>query len=310
MNGTQPPVRRLVLAASLATTIALSGCGQADSPGSAGSIPSASTPSASTPASPSSPTTPASGAPSSGGQLSGIPIYWLGETAKAFRLFREFRTVPDVGGTVASAVAAMTRLTPLDPDYSTPWKPASRVAVTRAGSALTVDLSADALSGTNVGSEVAARAVQQLVYTATAAAAQAGTPATTVRITIDGSPADAWGAVSVGEPVTRMPMAMVQSHAWVTSPQHGATVPMGSVAFKGFGTSFEANFLWRVTNSAGEVVASGHAMGGTGTGGFGGFTFTVTLPAGTYTVEVATDDASGGAEGSGPHSDTKGFTVA
>ena len=56
--------------------------------------------------------------------------------------------------------------------------------VTRQGDALTVDLSADAISGTGVGSEVAERAVQQLVYTATAAAQVAGTPARTVTILV------------------------------------------------------------------------------------------------------------------------------
>ena len=243
------------------------------------------------------------------GNLTGVPVYWVGESQRSFKLYREFRRVPDTGGIVASAVAAMMRMTPLDPDYSTPWKPATRIAVTQTGPAITVDLSADAIANTQVGSELAERAVQQLVYTATAAASTAGTPATTVTITVDGASADAWGAVRLGQPTTRAAMVDVQAHAWVTSPQHGARVPAGRVAFTGFGTSFEATFAWVVTNAAGAVVARGSAMGGDGTGGFGEFKFTAELPAGAYVVQVSTDDPSGGAEGNGPATDTKSFTV-
>jgi Immunoglobulin-like domain of bacterial spore germination len=107
----------------------------------------------------------------------------------------------------------------------------------------------------------------------------------------------------------RAPLAEVQAHAWVTSPQEGDQVQAGTVAFTGYGTSFEANFTWVVRNSAGATVAQGHAMGGTGTGGFGEFTFTARLAPGRYSVEVSTDDPSGGAEGRGPATDDKTFTV-
>ena len=306
MTATQT-LRRLCAGGTMCLALGVTGCGDVSEPGAAPTASSPATTGSST-ATTSSATTPRGGT-AKPGELVGIPVYWVGETARSFRLYREFRTVPDVGGPIASAVAAMTRLTPRDPDYTTPWQPAERVTVTQSGSALTVDLSADAISGGNIGSEVAGRAVQQLVYTATAAAAKAGTPASTVTITIDGAPSDAWGVVRLGEPTSRAPMAEVQSHAWVTTPQEGDEMAAGRVSFKGFGTSFEANFLWKVTNAAGAVVASGNAMGGTGDGGFGEFTFAATLPAGSYTVEVSTDDPSGGAEGRGPMVDTKRFVV-
>lgn len=303
------PARQLwrVAAAGLATALvfALAGCGQETPAPTTSSTLTAST----TSSGPGTETPPTSPVTSTAGQLSGIPVYWVGESRKSFALFREFRTVPDVGGPIASAVAAMTRMKPLDPDYQTPWKPASKVTAKQTGPSIAVDLSADAISGTQVGSELAARAVQQLVYTATAAAYASGTPATTVTITIDGKPADAWGVVRLGEPTQRADMGSVQAHAWVTSPQEGDTVKAGKVTFTGFGTSFEANFPWKVTSAAGSVVASGATMGGTGTGGFGEVTFSATLTPGTYTVELATDDPSGGAEGAGAAVDTKRFTV-
>ncbi|GAB2677307.1 Gmad2 immunoglobulin-like domain-containing protein [Thalassiella azotivora] len=244
------------------------------------------------------------------GTLSGVPVYWVGQSRTRPWLYREFRDVPDVGGPVASAVAAMTRQEPLDPDYSTPWQPASRVEVTQSGDALTVDLSADAFSGTDVGSEVAALAVQQLVHTATAAAEVAGTPASTVTITVDGEPADAWGVVRVGEPESRAPQVDVQAPTWIVTPQHGATVPAGAVEVVVYGTAFEGNFLWEVRDGAGTVVADGFLTAGS-MGTYDEGTFTVDLTPGTYTVEVYQPDESGGESPEGPRMfpDTKEITV-
>jgi hypothetical protein len=203
----------------------------------------------------------------------------------------------------------MTRLAPLDPDYLTPWRPASRTAVSQAGNNLTVDLSADAFSNTNVGSELAGVAIQQLVYTATAAAFTAGSPATTVTITKDGRAADVWGVLRIGSATPRAPMLDVQAQAWVTSPQQGDVRKAGKVTFTGYGTSFEATFAWVVRSASGATVARGSAMGGTGTGGFGALSFSTTLRPGTYTVVLSTDDPSGGAGERGPATDDKTFTV-
>jgi hypothetical protein len=237
-----------------------------------------------------------------------VPVYYVGESQRSFKLFREFRTVSDAGGRAASAVSAMTRVAPLDPDYQTPWRPASRVAVSQRGAALTVDLSDDAFANTNVGSELAATALQQLVYTATAATVGTGRPASTVTILVNGKPGDVWGVARVGSPMTRAPMLDVQAQAWVTSPQQGEVRRAGTVIFTGYGTSFEATFSWAVTDAARRTVAHGSAMGGTGSGGFGALTFSARLGPGTYTVRLATDDPSGG-EGRGPATDDKTFTV-
>lgn len=304
MGQTAKPSWRTLVAGlmSFALAAALSACGGAAGRGSAGTTTPADRTSATT-----SPTDPTTTATTSVKQSS-LPIYWIGESRRSFALYREFREVPDTGGPIASAVSAMTRLKPLDPDYTNPWRPAARVTALKTGGAITVDLSPDAFANTQVGSEVADRAVQQLVYTATAAAQQAGTPAGSVKITVDGKAFDAWGVVKLGEPTKRAPMATVQAHTWVTSPQEGGVLPAGTVTFKGFGTSFEANFLWQVRKDSGGVVAKGFTMGGGG-GTFGEFTFTAKLTAGTYSVEVSGDDASGGAEGPGAAVDNKTFTV-
>lgn len=238
-----------------------------------------------------------------------LPVYYLGESQKSVKLFREFRAVPNIGGTVASAVRAMTRVAPLDPDYLTPWRPARRVSVARTGGNILVDLSMDAFANTGVGSAVAAMAVQQLVYTATAAAAAIGTPATSVTLTVNGQATDAWGVIHIGSAMTRAPVGDVQARAWIIAPQQDEIRPAGTVTFSGYGTSFEATFGWVIRTTAGAKVAQGSAMGGTGTGGFGPLAFHARLGAGTYIVTLSTDDPSNGASGLGPAIDTKAFTV-
>jgi hypothetical protein len=60
----------------------------------------------------------------------------------------------------------------------------------------------------------------------------------------------------------------------------GLPTSAGTVTFKGFGTSFEANFVWEVRNESGAVVAKGFTMGGSGDGTFGELTFTARLTPG------------------------------
>ncbi|MEO6144951.1 MAG: Gmad2 immunoglobulin-like domain-containing protein [Dermatophilaceae bacterium] len=285
---------------ALATTLA--GCGSTGGTGTAGATTSATSAGRS-----SAPT--GTAATSTSGKKGSVPVYWLGESRRTFALYREFRAVPDKGGPVSSAVSAMMTLQPLDPDYLTPWRHPSRVAASQTGDVITVDLSADAFANNQVGSELAERAIQQLVYTATAAAQQSGASARSVKILVDGGAFDAWGAVQLGKAMSRAPMTAVQAHTWVTSPQEGEVLSAGIATFKGFGTSFEANFLWQIRDGANTVVAKGFATGGGGDGTFGELTFTAPLKAGTYSVKVSDDDASGGAEGPGAATDDKSFTV-
>jgi Sporulation and spore germination len=179
----------------------------------------------------SSPTPTTAVATSPSNRLAGIPVYWIAKSRRSFALYREFRDVPDTGGPISSAVSAMTSLEPFDPDYMTPWRPASRVTVSQNGDALTVNLSSDASANAQVGSQVADRAVQQLVYTATAAAQQVETPASTVKIAVDGAAFDAWGVIRLGEATRRAPLSDVQAQTWVTAPQEGEDLSAGTVTF-------------------------------------------------------------------------------
>ena len=238
-----------------------------------------------------------------GGELAGIPVYYIGDSGGSFRLYREWRTVPDEGDPVESALAAMMSLPPLDPDYTSPWVAPDEMEVEREGSGIFVNLSADAFSG-NAGSELSAVAIQQLVYTATAASTLDDEPATTVTILVDGRAADAWGHVRVGDPTTRAPQAEVLSHVWILSPQEGDVVDAGEVRISGYGASFEANFAWRIDGPSGTL--EGFTLSTEGMG-FGEFEFAEELEPGEYTVTV--ENTSGKGEGFVPHTDSKTFTV-
>lgn len=266
-------------------------------------------PSSPTPSPTSSPTTPTDPPPTPSGtapplgSLDQVPVYWVGASRSGLWLYREFRTVPDAGGPVISAVRAMMTLTPQDPDYTTPWRQPSRLEVTQDGDAITVDVSADAFANTQVGSELAARAVQQLVWTATAAAQSPGP----VTVLVDGAPADAWGAVHLGEPMTRDVDA--RAFLWLDTPAEGAQVPAGVVEFTGQADVFEGNVVWEVTDEAGNPVADGFTTAAMGM--FVPYSFTATLEPGTYTVSVYSPDVSDGESPEGPRmwEQTRTFTV-
>lgn len=280
-QSTQVVAGAVIVPASVASVAA---CGGADGPGRPSSstlvTPASPRPSGTTSTTIPSTTTPST--PTAATTLKSIPVYYVAESQRSFKLYRAFRTVPDTGGTVASAVSAMTRLAPLDTDYMTPWRPASRITVQQTGNNVAVDLSADAFANTNLGSEVAASALQQLIYTATVAAPQSGTPATSVTITRDGKPADVWGALRIGTATKRAVPLEVQAQAWITAPQEGGIRRAGKVTFTGLGASFEATFGWTIRTAAGIEVARGSTMGGTGTGGFGALSFSSRLGPGIH----------------------------
>ena len=261
-----------------------------------------------TPPTTTSPTSSESTTDAATGVVENAPVYWVGPSKTSFWLYREFRDVPDLGDPVTSAVAAMTREEPLDPDYMNPWQPAERVEVTRDGDAITVDLSADAFSGTDVGSELAALALQQLVYTATAAAQSDGP----VTVLVDGEPAEVWGVLEVGEPIDRAPQVDVQASTWIIEPEQGQTVS-NPVHVVGYGTAFEATFNWEVRDAGtDQVVQEGFVTGEGSMGTYGDFEFTLDdLAPGGYVLEVYQGDMSDGESPEGPrmYPDTKEFTV-
>lgn len=235
------------------------------------------------------------GAPAPG--IAGVPVYWIGPGDV---LYREFRTVPASGDRVTSALTAMTTIEPLDPDYTSAWPLGTRFAVARDGDDLTVDVTG--LGRAEMSEERARAAVQQLVWTATAAGQLPGE----VTVLIDGEPGLAFGRVQVGEATPRDPDA--RSQVWITDPYEGQPHTAGEVTVTGESTAFEGNLQWRITRPDGTVAAEGFTTGGAN-GEYGPYTFSAELSAGTYLITVTAPDASDGESGRPPATETKTVVV-
>lgn len=222
-----------------------------------------------------------------------IPVYWLGLNGSDVHLYREFQPAEKDGDPIGEAVLAMTSGAPSDPDYFNPWKKAGSVSASISGkNVITVDISEDAF-GTSMDAGMAHRAVQQLVYTATAAASNAGLTTvghqSSVVLLVDGKAGyTAFGHEVLEGPQQRDPALMAP--IWIIDPQEGdSTQP--ALTVQGTAVPEGGQLSWRVEpivdgRPAGEAVARGYAELEASTGGPSLFRFTVELPAGEYSVSV------------------------
>lgn len=231
-----------------------------------------------------------------------LPVYWIGENNGL--LYREFIPVETAADPIAAAVWAMTSAEPLDEDYYSPWQTASAVNTSISpDNVITVDISSDSFAS-EVSADVAGRAVQQLVYTATAAAASSGQIASgspsSVRLLVDGKAGFvAFGHIGLGALLHRDVSAVAP--VWIINPQDGSIPTDRTVIIDGSTMSTLPALEWRVrrvdgAGVAAEDVPSGSAPVEAGTGSVSLFEFSVTLEPGTYLVEVfePSPDGSGG----------------
>ena len=250
---------------------------------------------------------PETDAPQTGNET--VPVYFVTETTRGDRLAREFHNVPAPDGPLAAAVTTMLTSRANDPDYdASAWLPDTevrRVEVTN--DVIEVDLTGQT-DYTSVRDEVAQLAVQQLVYTVTAAASDAGqNGALPVQILVDGEPpARMWGELDLSQPVARANQLDVRQLVQINNPAEGAVVGP-AVTIDGEAAVNEANLVWEIRQD-GEVIEDGFTTAKECCR-FAEFGFTVDLEPGSYTVTVSESDDSGGAEGFGPMSDTKNFSV-
>jgi hypothetical protein len=120
-------------------------------------------------------------------------------------------------------------------------------------------------------------AVQQLVWTVTAVAADRGTTLSGVRLTVNGSPQ--------GGLLTRADATATQAALWLLSPQQGETVH-SPFTVQLDGSVFEAAARVRVRNAAGGVVSDQPVLLSIGPPARGPGSVTLTLSPGHYTIEV------------------------
>lgn len=242
------------------------------------------------------------------------PVYWIGRSNENVFLYREFRDVPEQENPVTRALRSMMSQKPLDPDFFTPWQNPKKLATSISGkNVITVDVSPDAFNS-NLDEDMAKRAIQQLVYTATAAGASSGLVDSgqqiQVVILVDGhTDYLAFNHVRLGTPTPRG--AGMVAPVWIIDPQEGVGVADGSVKISGRSTLPGAKLRWKIlkveggTDKAaylsGDVTASAEATQS------GLFSLNVNLAPGNYEVRVSQIDP--GAPDREMNVDTRGFTV-
>lgn len=230
-----------------------------------------------------------------------VPVYYLGEEriwreedlqpVDRIRLYREYHLVSAGDGSdrakTAAAITAMLDASAFDPDYRSGWPAAASLReVTIDGDTVTVDLSGAATN--NVGAEAAQQAVQQLVWTATAASGRSG-----MRLLLDGALVhELWGHVSVDGVLTRAAALGTIALVWLIDPQHGATVPTTFTVHVS-GAVHESTMHLRVRQGDQTVSQTFVTLAGTAADHFGEAKTTMTLPPGSYIIEAYGESAVG-----------------
>lgn len=223
-----------------------------------------------------------------------IPVYWIGRSDSDIFLYREFRDNPGNENPITTALRIMMSQKPLDHDFFTPWQNPGSLATSISGkNVVTVDVSRDAFNS-NLDAGMAQRAVQQLVYTATAAAASSGLidsgQLIKVTILVDGhTDYMAFGQVKLGDSMVRD--ATMVAPVWIIDPQEDLTLPAGPAKFSGRSTDSSKKLHWQIfrENPSGEKTSylSGQTTASTAPGQSGAFNFTVGLGAGRYELRVS-----------------------
>lgn len=220
------------------------------------------------------------------------PIYWLGERDSTVYLYREYLAAEDQGDPVTTAIKYLTEHQPDDPDYFNLWSKPTRIGTSiDANNVITVDLSADAFSR-KLDEGLAQRAIQQLVYTATAAASAAGLigqdPPASVNILVDGhSGFNAFGHVELTGPIRRN--TRFRAPIWIIDPQEGAKVPAGKLKVQGTSVAFPGGTQWELMRAEGKEevrVDSGTMKLGEGDLADNTFALTTDVEKGDYTLAV------------------------
>jgi len=243
-----------------------------------------------------------------------VGVYYVGDTPRGPRLFREFDRV-DANTRLLAAVSKAMTGRPDDPDYRTLWpqldeQPIDGVDFDGAGrdGLIQISLATDALHDrpTVMTQAEADLSVEQVIYTAQAAV-QARAP---VQFLYNGNPVDQVLGVPTSEPLANAPQLDVLAMVNISTPGTGAVVEDTLMA-DGVASSFEANVPWEIRRGD-SVVKQGFA---TADGSFGRLypwraSIDVSdLAPGDYTFAALTSDPSGGAEGAGPTEDTKQITI-
>jgi len=233
-----------------------------------------------------------------------LPVYFvgpIGDSKPTYKLFREF-VRGDVGSgqsAAQKAKAALVLAINAQPysntdGYLQPWSGQTIGDVQVTSQLITVDLASAGNPDAAQTQEVRRLAVQELVWTATAAAQQS----VPVRFTVNGGSAKLFGSISTDQAFKRPSSSESWrdlAPIWVDSPTRDQVLPAGKpVTVKGQATVFEATVAWDLKRGT-AAVKQGHATASIGAPDRGQYSIELgTLPSGTYTIHVWEPSAKDG----------------
>jgi hypothetical protein len=255
----------------------------------------------------SSPTSPSTSATTGGGVATesvSLPVYFVGpvgDDKPTYKLFRDFirSDLPGGQSPEAKVKAALVLAVNAQPftntdGYLQPWsgQTIGDVGVTR--DLITIDLANAGNPGAAVTSEIQRLAVQELVWTATAAA-QSNVP---VRFTVRGQEASLFGSLPTDRSYTRPASDQLYEDVapiWITAPGRDQVLPAAKpVVVTGQAIVFEANVSWQLSRGSTQVK-TGHATASAGAPMQGTYSIDLgKLAAGSYTISVRELSAKNG----------------
>jgi len=259
------------------------------------------------------PTDPATSEPPAGGGA--VPVYYVGETPQGPRLYREFHA----GGAnrLLDAANDAASGTPDDPDYRSAWPEGTTfesVSFDGIGNdgLIQVTLSDESLHDrpSGMSEREAELAIEQVIYTLQGVVG-ARAP---VQFRLGDNPINEVLGVPTSEPLANGPVLATLAHVNITMPEQGEVVSGDTLEVTGVANSNEANVLVKLQRYEGTFIVDQQPFTADGWMGNKLFPFSGTLDIsgaspGTYILSATTDDPSGGAEGFGPHTDTKIITI-
>ncbi len=258
--------------------------------------------------SPTEPTTPSTLPPVT--ETFTAAVYYVGETPRGPRLYREFQALPGDGFVpLAPSVRAAVEGDPEDPDYRSPWAGTGAALTGATGDAelVTVDLTGDLrLRPGGLDPVEAALAVEQVVRTAQAAVGSAAP----VQLLLDGQRTDQLLGVPVAEPLAQGEDLDVLALVSISDPAEGQQVE-GAFTARGRASSFEATVPWEVRDVTDTVVLDGFSTAEGWMGRLYPWEAEIDvsgLEPGRYTFVATTSDPSDGESG-GPMTDTRTIVV-
>lgn len=177
--------------------------------------------------------------------------YWVADTARGFRLYREFARLEVTPDPITAALRALVSSQAKDSDYTNLWPVDTKInSVAVSGNEATIDLT---FSKLNVGGEGEILAIAQLVWTATAA----DPSVKKISLTVNGKTVESLaGHMDATKPFTRAPSYEVLAPVWITSPEEGEQMSAQGFTLSGLASTFEANVAWKVFQN-GTLIKEG-----------------------------------------------------